>query len=45
MLDINWTKIWEQLRKIIETLVKRFFQVKDYVEALPTTADETTTGE
>ena len=45
MLGIDWASIWEQLRKIVEILVKRFFQVKDYVESLPTTADETTTGE
>jgi hypothetical protein len=39
-MGINWTKIWEQLRKIVETLVKRFFQVKDYIEDLPTKAEE-----
>lgn len=43
MLDINWKKIFEQIRKIVETLVKRFFQVKDYIEELPTTAEEEST--
>ena len=31
MLDINWKKIFDQIRKIIEVLTKRFYEVKEWL--------------
>jgi len=35
-MEINWKKIFDQIRKIIEVLVKRFFQTKDWIDQYTT---------
>ena len=42
-MDINWKAIFDQIRKIIEVLVKRFFQTKDWIDQY--TAEETSAEE
>lgn len=39
-MDINWKAIFDQIRKIIEVLVKRFFQTKTWIDQYTATTEE-----
>ena len=41
-MDINWKAIFAQIRRIIDVIVKRFFQVKTWVDEY---TEESTSGE
>ena len=46
-MDINWTKIFERLRQIIDVLTTRFFEVFDYLidhKIIVKDEEESTTG-
>jgi hypothetical protein len=32
LFDINWKAIFDQIRRIIEVITKRFFQTKEWVD-------------
>ena len=43
IFDINWGAIWNQIRRIIDVLTKRFFQTKAWIDEY--TEEESSTGE